>query len=461
MKPLALMDFTIFSILCIREQNFNKVGSKNPSAILRHYLSSLTNTMAKPRIIMQSVYCFLIIVTSLTQIRSMVSSKTTPGPAMQAVTTEKDTNHPRTIRTLGGPYSIQCDSKSASLYCWTLYPLLNAEDPVIAWQSLWNPATPSEPAAATLQFSVDENDNSVRSEWIAMKDSADDSMAALFSILEAVAVQWASAQVATALPWRVRRANGDEDSLLLDNDNPIDLFRGIMDEDTLEAAEWVEMVDQSGSTLGRVPRPLVHAHNLLHRGVGLFITKDASIFQTHQTNTPLPDLYVHQRTPTKRIFPSLYDMFVGGVATAGESSRLTAQREVAEELGLEQESHLSSDPLLTCVVCTGYNRCVVDLYEYIMDTASEKVSWQKEEVAWGSFCPYDVIEAAADLSIKRLEAQGAWPGSRPIIQSSSQGRLAMDKTDVEWRNWDFVPDGLLVWEAWLLHRLEKAPEVDS
>ena len=185
----------------------------------------------------------------------------------------------------------------------------------------------------------------------------------------------------------------------------------------------------------------------------MFVSKDRSIFQSSNGDDNLPDLYLHQRTATKRIFPSLYDMFVGGVASAGESSRVTAQREVAEELGLRQAGQLSASPLLTRVVCTSYNRCVVDLYEYVMDTTQESVSWQEEEVAWGSFCSYKVIEAAADRSIQRLQAQHAWPGSSPAIQSPRKGELVASTSSMEiddaWKEWDFVPDGLLVWEAWL------------
>jgi 8-oxo-dGTP pyrophosphatase MutT (NUDIX family) len=164
-----------------------------------------------------------------------------------------------------------------------------------------------------------------------------------------------------------------------------------------------------------------------------------------------PDLYVHRRTDTKRIFPSLYDMFVGGVSAAGEDLMTTACREVSEELGLKQGDNKLSDPLLKCVVCTAYNRCVVTLYSYAMDVETEQVSWQQEEVAWGDFVPYAVIEAAADRSIQRFANTNEWPGSDPPIQSARRGEApantAYEKDD--WTTWDFVPDGLLVWEAWL------------
>jgi hypothetical protein len=65
--------------------------------------------------------------------------------------------------------------------------------------------------------------------------------------------------------------------------------------------------------------------NLLHRGIGMFVTKDEPIITTAPSEQSVfPDLYVHRRTDTKRIFPSLYDMFVGGVSTSAGDFKPTA-----------------------------------------------------------------------------------------------------------------------------------------
>ena len=229
------------------------------------------------------------------------------------------------------------------------------------------------------------------------------------------------------------------------------LFTGIVDIVPGET-EMVEMVDQLGRPIGQVPRKLVHKHNLLHRGIGLFVTKDVPIQQSSVEPQDQPQLYVHQRTATKRIFPSLYDMFVGGVSTAMEPSRVTAEREVAEELGLSRGSTNLSDCLWTCIVCTAYNRCVVDFFTYTMQTEEESISWQEEEVAWGAFVPYKVVAASADLSIKRFVEQKEWPGRLPPVLSGVQtDDITTDDFGGHgrWDQWDYVPDGLLVWEAWL------------
>ena len=164
-------------------------------------------------------------------------------------------------------------------------------------------------------------------------------------------------------------------------------------------------------------------------------------------------VYVHRRAADKRIFPSLYDMSVGGASLAGEDSKLTAQWEIAEELGLSKAMLTSlttfsnGKPFLTGLICTAYNRCLVDLFQYVMYTSNK-------QVAWGDFVNYSVIMASADLSMQRAVSEGTWPGPYPPIQSELQGIHQEDdsdniKYDGNWKEWDYAPDGLLVWKAWL------------
>lgn len=293
-----------------------------------------------------------------------------------------------------------------------------------------------------------------------------------------------------------RKHQGDITIQILDETNPIHLdiedwkefvqsspstYRNLIDKlfpdfaVSDESVEIVECVDRDKHVLGLVPRKLVHQYNLLHRGIGMFVTRDRPIFVPSSISSavspqqppsqPQPDLYCHQRTATKRIFPSLFDMFVGGVSLAGEDPTITARREVAEELGLvaaleTNDSSSLSSCLLTCIVCTGYNRCVVDLFCYTMNTQTEQIRWQPEEVAWGSFVPYDVVQDAASRSISRLEESNQWPGPHPPLASrrhagsgetcDGKDKIVPEFLEGEWKNWDFVPDGLLVWEAWLL-----------
>eukprot|EP00956_Cyclotella_meneghiniana_P002232 scaffold2511_cov25-Cyclotella_meneghiniana.AAC.1 len=248
--------------------------------------------------------------------------------------------------------------------------------------------------------------------------------------------------------------------------------------------ELVDMVNDQGDViLGSLPRPYVHTWNILHRGVGVIVSRDVSILNDDEggygtnNNDNKPNVYVHQRTDTKRIFPSLFDMFVGGVSCRGECAELTAARELAEELGLrgalnyyqkkevvsgvsnENSSSIKQNPLSSelfrCTIGTAYNRCVVSVFAYQCLTDVESIHWQKEEVQWGEFVPYDVVEVAAALSVDRLKASGTWPGNDDVGIDKAQmtEKIQMLKNEYThnqaWDSWDFVPDGLLVWEAWL------------
>jgi 8-oxo-dGTP pyrophosphatase MutT (NUDIX family) len=202
-------------------------------------------------------------------------------------------------------------------------------------------------------------------------------------------------------------------------------------------------------------------------------------------------------------------MFIGGVSLVGESSITTALREVSEELGInttttsvQQQQQVPSSSssssqqeqtlqqcitprLFQCIVCTSYNRCVVDVFGYTIPTKEiHSIVWQTDEVAWGAFVPYPIVEAAAQLSIHRLRQQNIWPGrynnnnnllnSTLSSSSSSLASLSLENTtnwsktmidntsnEEEWNTWDFVPDGLLVWESWMyeqaMQRQQKIP----
>jgi 8-oxo-dGTP pyrophosphatase MutT (NUDIX family) len=235
------------------------------------------------------------------------------------------------------------------------------------------------------------------------------------------------------------------------------LFPESVSEADVEKMEWIEMVDRDGSPLGLVPRPLVHQYNLLHRGIGIVVAANPDAVTTPISPSgigPATLVYVHRRVPTKRIFPDLYDMFVGGISRPGELPRATAIREVAEELGLLRgQAAVSSTPWFTCLVCTSYNRCIVSTFVYSADPSHEVVAWQDDEVAWGSFVPYGIVEKAAALSIHRLMARQEWPGgprTAPDYRSSHSDVIASSSSEWgSWETWDFVPDGLLVWDAWL------------
>jgi isopentenyldiphosphate isomerase len=88
------------------------------------------------------------------------------------------------------------------------------------------------------------------------------------------------------------------------------------------ADEVLDVVDREDRVIGRAPRGEVYARGLLHRCV--FV----------QARDAEGRIFVHRRTASKLVFPSRYDMFVGGVLGAGESYARAALREAEEELGV-------------------------------------------------------------------------------------------------------------------------------
>ncbi|NUO44743.1 MAG: NUDIX domain-containing protein, partial [Streptomyces sp.] len=142
------------------------------------------------------------------------------------------------------------------------------------------------------------------------------------------------------------------------------------------ADEILDIVDEHDQVVGRSPRGEAYARGLRHRCV--FIqARDAD-----------GRLFVHRRTPTKLVFPSLYDMWVGGVVGAGESYDRAALREAEEELGV---SGLAEPTFL---------------FKFLYDDGAGQTWWsavyevrcelpvspQVEEVAWHDFLTEDEVE---------------------------------------------------------------------
>lgn len=205
-------------------------------------------------------------------------------------------------------------------------------------------------------------------------------------------------------------------------DHTLELTNDIMNSPKSLDDELVDWIDERGEAVLALPRSLIHKYNLYHRGIGVLLI-DSSC-----------RIFVHQRSNQKRIFPGLWDMFVGGVSPTGESSSSTLARELFEEANVDISSlpiiplppSISNlDDLVRSVsargvielgqvsVATELNHCLVDCYVLVCDrTMADTIRFNDGEIqagAWEDLA--DVRAAAAD-------------GSRV-----------------------FVPDGLLVWRA--------------
>jgi isopentenyl-diphosphate delta-isomerase len=90
--------------------------------------------------------------------------------------------------------------------------------------------------------------------------------------------------------------------------------------------EMVEEIDITGNVLRLVPRRKMRAEQLCHRSVFIAVMSEKG------------DLLVHQRAATKDIWPSWWDVAVGGVVAPGETWVVAAARELREELGIIGET---------------------------------------------------------------------------------------------------------------------------
>jgi len=86
--------------------------------------------------------------------------------------------------------------------------------------------------------------------------------------------------------------------------------------------ELVDVVDASGDVVGVVTRAEMRARRLPHRCTYVFVFDGRG------------RLFVHLRTDSKDVYPSHWDVAVGGVLAAGESFDEGARRELGEELGV-------------------------------------------------------------------------------------------------------------------------------
>jgi isopentenyldiphosphate isomerase len=87
-------------------------------------------------------------------------------------------------------------------------------------------------------------------------------------------------------------------------------------------AETIAWVDEHDTLIGALPRHEVRERGLVGRGTFILLFNSAG------------ELCVHRRTLSKALYPGHWDVAAGGMVQAGESYELSAERELAEELGV-------------------------------------------------------------------------------------------------------------------------------
>lgn len=145
----------------------------------------------------------------------------------------------------------------------------------------------------------------------------------------------------------------------------------------MSGEELVDLLDATGQVIGVTTRADIRARRLPHRCVYVLV------FNQHG------ELFIHQRTPTKDVFPGYWDVAVGGVVAAGESFDLAASREGAEELGVP----LPVEPLFPFHFADARTTAFAHVYR---GRHEGPFRLQKEEIVQGRFVAPVEVEALAE-----------------------------------------------------------------
>ena len=131
--------------------------------------------------------------------------------------------------------------------------------------------------------------------------------------------------------------------------------------------EIIQIVDRNNLELKVVPRRIMREQGLIHRASYILVFNEKQ------------ELFLQKRTATKDLYPSSWDVAAGGVVLAGESYEKSAERELAEELGV---SGVSFTPLFDQYFEEENNRVWGRIFSCVHNGPFQL---QKEEVAYGHF----------------------------------------------------------------------------
>jgi isopentenyldiphosphate isomerase len=167
--------------------------------------------------------------------------------------------------------------------------------------------------------------------------------------------------------------------------------------------EIVDWIGTKRELLLPLPRRVIHELNLLHRGFGAMLI-----------HSKTKEIFVHKRSSEKRIFPSMLDMFIGGVSLHKEAVMTTLMRELNEEVGIDltevQLPHLDYNvenkdeaygtqviSIGETMIRTNMNQCLVDCFLInLAPIHADNIYFKDGEVEWGQWISmerlYELLE---------------------------------------------------------------------
>ena len=167
------------------------------------------------------------------------------------------------------------------------------------------------------------------------------------------------------------------------------------------AAELVDVVDVHDRVIGRATRAEVRATRLRHRATYLLVFNRRG------------ELFVHQRAATKDVYPSYWDVAVGGVVAAGESYDAGARRELAEEVGI---TAVLAEPLFDFVYADAANQVNGRAYRVTWDGP---LTLQADEIVRGVWLTPDAVEARIARAPFCPDGVEVWRRHRAAVRRST------------------------------------------
>jgi 16S rRNA (adenine1518-N6/adenine1519-N6)-dimethyltransferase len=137
--------------------------------------------------------------------------------------------------------------------------------------------------------------------------------------------------------------------------------------------ESLQVVDDRDHPVRGVDRATVHAENLLHRAVHIFVLNSGG------------ELFLQRRSYRKDTFPRKWDSSAAGHVDLGESYGACASRELREELGLTGEP--AEIGQVAASEKTGQEFIRIYLAE-----AEEVVELNEQEIETGGFFPLSIVD---------------------------------------------------------------------
>ena len=139
--------------------------------------------------------------------------------------------------------------------------------------------------------------------------------------------------------------------------------------------EIITIVDENNTEIGTATRAEMRSQGLAHRAAYILVFNSQG------------ELFVQKRTTSKDIYPGYYDVATGGVVLAGETYEQSAERELAEELGV---SDTALTPFFDFYYVDGSNKVWGRAFSCIYDGT---LVLQEEEVESGAFYGIDAVLA--------------------------------------------------------------------